>query len=91
MRDWRLCSANDRDPSSIETADSRPIEGTMATGGGRLAVIRLGIQPQVLPIFASNVLYFLKSNTRSAAIVGIVCAGCLVLHLPEMLRVLAVT
>jgi ABC-type phosphate/phosphonate transport system permease subunit len=37
------------------------------------------------------VLYFLKSNTRSAAIVGIVCAGCLVLHLPEMLRVLAVT
>lgn len=72
----------------IETADRRPVEGTLAAGGGRLAVIRFGILPQVLPIFASQALYFFESNTRSATIIGIVGAGGVGLYLSEMIRVL---
>ena len=72
----------------IETADRRPVEGTLAAGGGRLAVIRFGVLPQVLPIFASQALYFFESNTRSATIIGIVGAGVVGLYLSEMIRVL---
>jgi phosphonate transport system permease protein len=73
---------------TIETADEHPIEGVLSAGGGRLAVIRFGLLPQVLPIFASQALYFFESNTRSATIIGIVGAGGIGLYLSEMIRVL---
>ncbi len=44
--------------------------------------------PQVLPVFASQVLYFFESNTRSATIIGIVGAGGIGLQLSELIRVL---
>jgi phosphonate transport system permease protein len=37
--------------------------------------VRFGLIPQVLPVFLSQVLYFIESNTRSATIIGIVGAG----------------
>jgi phosphonate transport system permease protein len=73
---------------AIETASRGPVEGVLASGGGRLAVIRFGLFPQVLPIFASQALYFFESNTRSATIIGIVGAGGIGLYLSEMIRVL---
>jgi phosphonate transport system permease protein len=73
---------------AIETADRRPIEGVLASGGGRLLAIRFGIVPQILPIYASQLLYFFESNTRSATIIGIVGAGGIGLHLYEQIRVL---
>jgi phosphonate transport system permease protein len=73
---------------AIETADTKPIEGVQATGGDRLLAIRFGIVPQVLPIYASQLLYFFESNTRSATIIGIVGAGGIGLHLYEQIRVL---
>ena len=73
---------------AIEAADRRPVEGVAASGGGRLAAIRFGIVPQVLPILASQVLYFFESNTRSATIIGVVGAGGIGLHLSEAIRVL---
>jgi phosphonate transport system permease protein len=73
---------------AIETADSRPIEGVLASGGGRFMAIRFGIVPQILPIYASQLLYFFESNTRSATIIGIVGAGGIGLHLYEQIRVL---
>ncbi|MGI4945754.1 MAG: phosphonate ABC transporter, permease protein PhnE [Janthinobacterium lividum] len=73
---------------AIEAADRRPIEGVRASSGGRLAAIRFGIVPQVLPIFASQILYFFESNIRSATIIGIVGAGGIGLHLYEQIRVL---
>ncbi|HUB45909.1 MAG TPA: phosphonate ABC transporter, permease protein PhnE [Acetobacteraceae bacterium] len=73
---------------AIETADRGPVEGVIAAGGGRLAVIRFGLLPQVLPVFASQALYFFESNTRSATIIGIVGAGGIGLYLSEMIRVL---
>jgi len=73
---------------AIETADQGPVEGIVAAGGSRFHVIRFGLLPQVLPIFASQVLYYFESNTRSATIIGIVGAGGIGLYLSEMIRVL---
>jgi phosphonate transport system permease protein len=73
---------------AIETADEGPVEAVLAVGGGRLAVLRFGILPQVLPVFASQALFFFESNTRSATIIGIVGAGGIGLYLSEMIRVL---
>ena len=73
---------------AIETADRKPIEGVSASGGSRLMAIRFGIIPQILPVFASQLLYFFESNTRSATIIGIVGAGGIGLHLYEQIRVL---
>ena len=73
---------------AIETADRKAVEGVMASGGGRLLTIRFGLIPQVLPVFASQLLYFFESNTRSATIIGIVGAGGIGLHLYEEIRVL---
>ncbi len=73
---------------AIETADRKPVDGVLASGGGRLLAIRFGIVPQVLPVFASQLLYFFESNTRSATIIGIVGAGGIGLHLYEQIRVL---
>jgi len=73
---------------AIETADKGPVEGVIAAGGGRFAVMRFGLLPQVLPVFASQALYFFESNTRSATIIGIVGAGGIGLYLSEMIRVL---
>jgi len=73
---------------AIETADQKPIEGVLASGGDKLMVIRFGIVPQILPVYASQLLYFFESNTRSATIIGIVGAGGIGLHLYEQIRVL---
>jgi phosphonate transport system permease protein len=44
--------------------------------------------PQVIPVIASQVLYFFESNTRSATIIGIVGAGGIGLYLTETIRTL---
>jgi phosphonate transport system permease protein len=73
---------------AIETADRRPVEGVIASGGSRFHGIRFGIVPQVLPVIASQVLYYFESNTRSATIIGIVGAGGIGLVLSEQIRTL---
>ncbi|MBP0651694.1 phosphonate ABC transporter, permease protein PhnE, partial [Mycobacterium tuberculosis] len=44
--------------------------------------------PQVLPVIASQCLYYFESNTRSATVIGIVGAGGIGLHLTEQIRTL---
>lgn len=73
---------------AIEAADERPVEAVRSVGGGRLAEIRFGLLTQIMPVFASQLLYFFESNTRSATIIGIVGAGGIGLHLYEQIRVL---
>jgi phosphonate transport system permease protein len=73
---------------AIEAADRRPVEGVLSAGGSRLHGVRFGMLPQVLPVFASQLLYFFESNTRSATIIGIVGAGGIGLQLSEQIRVL---
>lgn len=73
---------------AIEAADNKPVEGVLSVGGGKIHGVWFGILPQVLPIFASQVLYYFESNTRSATIIGIVGAGGIGLQLSEQIRVL---
>ncbi len=73
---------------AVETADQKQVEGIRAAGGSALHEVRFGLLPQVLPVIAGQVLYFIESNTRSATIIGIVGAGGIGLQLAEQIRVL---
>jgi len=73
---------------AIEAADRKQVEGIRASGGNALHEIRFGLMPQVLPVIAGQVLYFIESHTRSATIIGIVGAGGIGLQLAEQIRVL---
>jgi phosphonate transport system permease protein len=73
---------------AIENADRKPVEGVVAAGGSGLHAMRYGLIPQVVPVIASQVLYYFESNTREATIIGIVGAGGIGLHLAEQIRVL---
>jgi phosphonate transport system permease protein len=73
---------------AIEATDRKQVEGIRASGGNALHEIRFGLMPQVLPVIAGQVLYFIESNTRSATIIGIVGAGGIGLQLAEQIRVL---
>jgi phosphonate transport system permease protein len=73
---------------TLEAADAKPVEGVASTGHGAASRIRFGLIPQVLPVMASQVLYYFESNTRSATIIGIVGAGGIGVHLSEQIRIL---
>lgn len=72
---------------AIENADRRQVEGIEAVGASRLLVIRFGLLPQVLPVLLAQALYSFESNTRSAAILGVVGAGGIGLQIAERIRV----
>jgi phosphonate transport system permease protein len=72
----------------IEMAEKKQVEGVRSTGGSPLHEIRFGLIPQVLPVIAGQILYYIESNTRSATIIGIVGAGGIGLQLAEQIRVL---
>ncbi len=72
---------------AIENAERRQVEGITAAGGGFLARLRFGLLPQVLPVMLAQALYFFESNTRSAAILGVVGAGGIGLQISERIRV----
>ena len=79
----------------MSEADPRPRtrvrwRRVLAAGGGQpRGLMRFGILPQVLPVFAQFMrCTFSSSNTRSATIIGIVGAGGIGLYLSEMIRVL---
>ena len=69
----------------------------MPSGGRRRAspppaaaasrALRFGVLPQVLPVMLAQALYFFESNTRSAAILGVVGAGGIGLQIAERIRV----
>ncbi len=73
---------------AIEAADRKAVEGVASVGGSKAHEIRFGLLPQVLPVMASQVLYFIESNTRSSTIIGIVGAGGIGVHLAEAIRTL---
>ena len=78
----RLCS------EAIGGIDPGPAEAIAATGASRLQVLRFGILPQVLPLFASYVLYRLESNIRAATILGFVGAGGIGFYIQTYLRMI---
>jgi phosphonate transport system permease protein len=58
-----------------ENIDMGPVEGMRATGANWVQTMRYAVLPQVLPNYASYVLWRLEINVRSAAIMGFVGAG----------------
>lgn len=72
---------------AIENAEKKQVEGVTAAGGARSLAIRFGVLPQVLPVMLAQALYFFESNTRSAAILGVVGAGGIGLQIAERIRV----
>ena len=71
---------------ALENIDNKPREGVKSVGAPAMAVHRFGVLPQVLPVLASQALYFWESNTRSATIIGAVGAGGIGLKLWEAMR-----
>ncbi|WP_102867848.1 phosphonate ABC transporter, permease protein PhnE [Pseudovibrio exalbescens] len=71
---------------AIENADRRQAEGVQATGASPIQKYRFGVFPQILPLFVSQMLYFLESNTRSATVIGALGAGGIGLKLLETMR-----
>lgn len=59
----------------IESIDPGPGEALRATGAGPVHTFVYAVLPQVLPEFASNVLYRFEINLRAASILGLVGAG----------------
>lgn len=59
----------------IESIDPGPGEALRATGAGPIHTFVYAVIPQVMPEFASNVLYRFEINLRAAAILGLVGAG----------------
>lgn len=74
---------------AIENADEKPLDGVRAAGVSPLITLRYGLAPQVVPVMASQVLYFLESNFRNAAVLGIVGAGGIGFELEERIRIFA--
>ncbi|MCS6892647.1 MAG: phosphonate ABC transporter, permease protein PhnE [Rhodovarius sp.] len=72
---------------AIENVEKRQVEGVTAAGAKRSLAVRFGVLPQVLPVMLAQALYFFESNTRSAAILGVVGAGGIGLQLSERIRV----
>ncbi|UTP38495.1 phosphonate ABC transporter, permease protein PhnE [Phenylobacterium sp. LH3H17] len=74
---------------AIENCDEKPIEGVRAAGVPPLMALRYGLAPQVTPVMASQCLFFLESNFRNAAVLGIVGAGGIGFELEERIRIFA--
>lgn len=60
---------------AIENADDKQRDGVQSTGASKIQQYRFGIIPQILPVFVSQSLYFLESNTRGAVMIGAMGAG----------------
>lgn len=60
---------------AIENADNKQREGIQSTGAAKVQQHRFGILPQIMPVFVSQSLYYLESNTRGAVIIGAMGAG----------------
>lgn len=72
---------------AVETIDRKQVEGIVSVGAGRVALLRYGVLPQVLPLMISQTLYSIESNTREATILGLVGAGGIGLRLSERIQI----
>jgi len=73
---------------AIEGIEPGPVEAIAATGASRLQVLRFGVLPQVLPLFASYILYRLETNIRAATLLGFVGAGGIGFYIQTYLRMI---
>jgi phosphonate transport system permease protein len=71
---------------ALENIDEKQVEGIRSTGANAVQRARFGVLPQVVPVLASQVLYFLESNTRSATVVGAIVGGGIGLMLTQAIQ-----
>ena len=71
---------------ALENIDEKQVEGIRSTGANAVQRARFGILPQVVPVLASQVLYFLESNTRGATVVGAIVGGGIGLMLTQAIQ-----
>lgn len=60
---------------AIENSDQKQQEGVKSTGANKIQQHCFGVLPQIMPVFISQSLYYLESNTRSAVVIGAMGAG----------------
>ncbi len=72
---------------AIENIDTKQVDGIRSTGASRLAELRYGVVPQILPVMISQALYSIESNSREATILGLVGAGGIGLRLSERIQI----
>lgn len=71
---------------ALENIDNKQVEGVRATGANQVQRYRFGVIPQILPVFISQSMYYLESNTRSATVIGALGAGGIGLILVETMK-----
>lgn len=71
---------------AIEAIDPGPVEAATAAGATRLQTLVYAVVPQLLPLFASYILYRFETNIRAAAILGFVGAGGIGFYIQTYLR-----
>lgn len=71
---------------AIENIEEKQVEGIRSTGANALQRARFGVIPQIIPVLASQVLYYLESNTRSATVVGAIVGGGIGLMLTQAIQ-----
>ena len=69
-----------------ENIDMNPVEGLRALGAGWVQTMRFAVVPQVLPNYASYVLWRFEINVRTAAVMGFVGAGGIGMELITAVR-----
>jgi phosphonate transport system permease protein len=74
---------------AIEEIDESQVEAIRATGAGASQVMDYGIAPQILPAFATIVVFRWDINIRESTVLGLVGAGGLGLALESSLNTLA--
>jgi phosphonate transport system permease protein len=72
---------------AIDNIDTRQVDGIRSTGATRIAELRYGVVPQILPVLISQALYSIESNSREATILGLVGAGGIGLRLSERIQI----
>ena len=58
----------------------------LASNLANVILVSRGLLPQVVPVLASQVLYFLESNTRGATVVGAIVGGGIGLMLTQAIQ-----
>jgi phosphonate transport system permease protein len=71
---------------AVENIDMRPVDGLIAAGATWWETNRYAVLPQVLPNFASYVLWRFETNVRGASVMGLVGAGGIGQDLMEYIR-----
>jgi phosphonate transport system permease protein len=72
---------------AIDNIDLKQVDGIRSTGASRIAELRFGVVPQILPVLISQALYSIESNSREATILGLVGAGGIGLRLSERIQI----